>query len=108
VRAEDRLLGTYGHKQLAAGLNISSITSNAWEPGGPWDAEATVLFKLTDARNDLSVGKLLKDTYLSKQPNNKELNAEIEKANAKLEETQRLLAKPVPYRFTIRLVADKK
>lgn len=108
VRADGRLLGTASNKQLAAGWNIASVTADAWQPGGPWDAEATILSRLTDARNELSVGGLLTNTYLSERTDRKALTDQMEQANAVLEDLQRSLVKPVPYRFVVRPAAEKK
>ncbi|MBI3468150.1 MAG: hypothetical protein HY000_34525 [Planctomycetes bacterium] len=41
LSVDGREVGKYAHNQLAKGVNISSATSNAWQPGGPWDAQAT-------------------------------------------------------------------
>jgi hypothetical protein len=35
-------------------MNISSATADAWQPGGPWDAQANVVKALTDARHNLA------------------------------------------------------
>src|SRR6185436_9280000 len=43
VLANGRKLATYSHKQLAAGVNISFATSDAWQPGGPWDVQSTLV-----------------------------------------------------------------
>jgi hypothetical protein len=33
---EGRLIGTVTDQQLQEGLNIASMTTDPWEPGGPW------------------------------------------------------------------------
>ena len=53
VTVDGRKLGTFTAQQLARGANIASSTANAWQPGGPWDAQATVLKSLTEARDKI-------------------------------------------------------
>lgn len=108
IRAEDRPLGKYTSQQLAAGLNLSFVTPDPWQPGGPWDVEATVLSRMTDARNELGLSKFFTGFYALRSPQNVELHKQMDKINADLEELQRTLVKPVPYRFVIRLIAETK
>src|SRR5690606_17742603 len=51
VRANGRPVGTWDERQLAAGVNLGSATPSGWVPGGPWDAQAHLLKRLTEARN---------------------------------------------------------
>jgi hypothetical protein len=41
IEADGRSLGTFSDRVLSAGLNISAATGDAWQPGGPWDAQST-------------------------------------------------------------------
>lgn len=107
VRANERLVGTFTNKQLAAGLNIASLTPDPWQPGGPWDADATILSRLTEARSDLEVARLFTGLYLPGQANRPALEGQMSKINAALEELQRTLVQPIPYDFTVRAVAEK-
>lgn len=93
-------------KQLAAGVDIASTTTNAWQPGGPWDAQASVLRSLTEARHELESARLLSRLYLAGQPLADELDQESQPTEDKLVELQRLAARPRPYRFVIRLDVD--
>src|SRR5262249_38297315 len=43
LTVDGRSVGKYAHGQLAQGVNISSATTDAWQPGGPWDAQAGAL-----------------------------------------------------------------
>jgi hypothetical protein len=108
VRVDDRLLGAFTSKQLATGLNIASLTANAWQPGGPWDAEATILSQLTDARSEVGVARTFTGVYLPGRPDREALEAQVEKVNTALEDLQRALVKPVPYRFVVRPAPEKK
>ena len=74
VIVDGRPLGTFGEKQLAAGLNIASATADGWEPGGPWDAAASVLISMTDARDQIANAERFLDHYLPGQPNRIELH----------------------------------
>src|SRR5690606_13861993 len=55
VRAAGRLVGTYDARALANGVNLSSATPDPWLPGGPWDAQAHLLKRLTEARTEISL-----------------------------------------------------
>ena len=52
LTANGRGLGSLTADQLTAGVNIASATADAWQPGGPWDAQGWALNFLTDARNE--------------------------------------------------------
>src|SRR6185503_12948296 len=56
IRAENRKLGNVSAERLARGLNISSMTADGWEPGGPWDAQSDIVKELVDARDYLWMG----------------------------------------------------
>ncbi len=107
VLADDRRIGTYGHDQLAAGVNIASATLDAWEPGGPWDAQATILRNFTDARFELQSSRRLTPLYLPHSPNLDEINRQADRLNAEIEALQRTTARPTPYRFVIRPAQEK-
>ena len=49
ILADDRALGNFTAEQLHQGLNLCSATADGWQPGGPWDAQAGALIRLTDA-----------------------------------------------------------
>ena len=89
-------------RQLAAGVDLASATTDAWQPGGPWDAQATLLRSLTEARHELDTTRLLSRLYLPGQPLTGELARDTVLAEDKLIELQRLTARPRPYRFVIR------
>lgn len=101
VTAEGRAVSAFTAQQLAKGVNIASSTTNAWQPGGPWDAQANVLVHLTNARHELAVGNLL----AMLQPPTDKLPAELTRmsspANEQMETLQRHVARPRPYRFVI-------
>lgn len=101
VSADDRLVGTYGSEELARGVNLSSVTPDPWLPGGPWSAQANILHSLTEARDKLDMARLLSRAHLDGRDLPQELSPEVDSANAKLEEMQRLVARPRPYRFVI-------
>lgn len=102
VSANGRGLGSFTHGQLASGCNISSATADAWQPGGPWDAEATILSRLTDSRHELAISSMFTGLYLSADPRHDELRQQMAAANAQIENLQRAVVRPAPYRFVIR------
>lgn len=101
VTVDGRKVSTYSAGQLATGVNISSATPDAWQPGGPWDAQANVLNALTESRDKLDMSRLLAEAHLPGQTVTEQFAAQARTANAQLEEMQRAIAKPRPYRFII-------
>lgn len=77
------------------------MTANAWEPGGPWNAQADVLVPLTNARHDLATSALLSRLYLKTGDVPQKLTDKASVTNEQLEEMQRFVARPRPYRFAI-------
>jgi lysophospholipase L1-like esterase len=101
VRASGRLLGTLSAKDLSHGVNIASMTADAWEPGGPWDAQSDVVKELVDARDRLLFGQLFQQIYDPKHPNADELRQSFNKLDDDLITLERKAAQPQPYRFEI-------
>lgn len=106
LRAGGRLLGKFTEKQLAAGLNISSMTANGWEPGGPWDAQAAALKMVTDARMEIVGSQSYSEAFLSAQPGIEQIRAETKKALEQLEVLQRQYAAPVTVHFEVKKAAE--
>lgn len=103
--ADGRRIGTFDAADLARGLDIASRTADAWAPGGPWDAQASVLSQLTDARHDLAKAWLLDTLWLPAGPVLAARRAEVAAADAALVDLQRAVARPRPYRFVVRKAA---
>ena len=101
VVADDRAVGSFTAAQLREGVNIASTTANAWQPGGPWNAQADALVSLTNARSELEVANLLGRLHLGTSPLVGELATATQPTNARIEELQRLVAKPRAYRFIV-------
>ena len=101
VVSDDRAVGSFTAAQLRDGVNIASTTANAWQPGGPWNAQADALVALTNARSELEVANLLGRLHLGTSPLVGELATATQPTNARIEELQRLVAKPRAYRFVI-------
>lgn len=101
VSADERVVGSFTAAQLNEGVNIASTTVNAWQPGGPWNAQADALIDLTNARSELAVGNLLARLHLSANSAVEELAIASQPTNERIEEPQRLVAKPRPYRFVV-------
>jgi lysophospholipase L1-like esterase len=102
LRAEGRLLGTFDAKQLAEGMNISSMTADGWEPGGPWDAQSDAVKEIVDARDKLWMAGRFRGLYNSGHPETAALAAEYARLDEQLTGLARAQAKPYPYRFEIR------
>ena len=101
IRAEERLLGKVNAQRLAQGLNISTMTADAWQLGGPWDAQSCAVKELVEARDRLWRSGALRKRYLN-DPQQAELDQQTQRVDAALVELQRATAKPSPYRFEIR------
>ncbi len=105
--ADGRPLGTFAHDQLSRGVNISSATVDGWVPGGPWDAQATVLKRLTDARDELAVAQLFERAFDSQNPTGETQAGEAKAINEQLEDLQRATARPRTYHFMIRAATSR-
>lgn len=108
IIAGGRGLGTWDARVLAKGVNLSSSTTNAWEPGGLWDAQAAALKMVTDARYEVAYVPTYNRHFLQAHPELNRLQAEAQALNAQIETYQRALARPVPIRFIVRQAAEKK
>jgi lysophospholipase L1-like esterase len=104
VRAGGRPLGALTAEQLSQGVNIASMTADAWEPGGPWDAQSDVVKELVDARDKMLFGSLLLRTYDANHPDKATLDDAIQKLDDGFINLERQTARPQPYRFEIKKV----
>ncbi|MCX7420666.1 MAG: SGNH/GDSL hydrolase family protein [Planctomycetia bacterium] len=107
ITVEGRGVATLSSEQLSAGFNVASSTANGWEPGGPWNAQADVLVSLTNARHELATANVLATTYLKTSDLPELLVQKSAVTNEHLEATQRLIARPKPYRFAIEPAREK-
>lgn len=106
ITANGRSVAKANATQLAAGVDIASTTTNGWQPGGPWDVQATLLHSLTEARHELDTARLLSRIYLPGQDLVSELEQETGPAEEKIVALQRLAARPRVYQFIVRRVDD--
>ena len=106
LRAEGRLLGTFTAQQFAKGMNISSMTANGWEPGGPWDAQSDAVKELVDARDKLWMAGRLRELQNPDNPEAAALEAQVKRLDDDLVAHQRALAKPYAYHFEIRAAKE--
>lgn len=102
VEVEGRVIGKYSSRELGEGINIASATTDGWEPGGPWDAQAAVLRSLTDARSDVTSARKTAFAFLKPAARYDEAKAEADRLNANIEVAQRAAARPRPNRFVVR------
>lgn len=107
VLADNRPLGSFPADRLAAGLNICSATADGWEPGGPWDAQAALLIRLTEARSEVASADRLTDHYLPAHPDRKLLRDQAQQADARIVDLQRTLVRPRPFHFVVRPTEPK-
>lgn len=96
------MLGNATAQSLAQGLNISSMTPDPWQPGGPWDAQSCAVKEQVDARDKLSMSSLLRERFLANGQEQTKLDRQTKTVDTGLVALQRATAKPAPYRFQIR------
>jgi lysophospholipase L1-like esterase len=104
LTVDGRKVGTWSSRQLAAGINISSSTPDPWQPGGPWDAQANILYSLTESRDKLDLSGLLAGAHLPEINITERYMEEVQSVNQQIEALQRLIAAPRPYRFVVQRV----
>jgi len=92
--------------QWAAGVNISSATADPWQPGGPWDAQANVVLRLTEARNGLELGRMMAGLYSPRLTADSEWKSGAAELNARIESLQNLAARPAPFHFVVQPSGD--
>ena len=107
VSANGRGIGTYTARQLADGVNVAFATTNAWEPGGPWDAQASTLALVTESKDNTQTAAYLRRHYNQEVPDDPRFLMETAEAVQALETLQRTIAGPRPYRFVIAPAAEK-
>jgi len=106
VLADGRSLGTFPVVQLRNSVNISHATGNGWVPGGPWDAQAWALAKLTDARGELAAALFSTKEFEPERPDLAKIIAQTDDSNTHLVRLQRSLVQPRPFHFIIRPAAE--
>jgi lysophospholipase L1-like esterase len=107
LKVDGRSVGSYSADQLAGGINIASATGDAWQPGGPWDAQATLVKSLTDARHDLQTAALLARLYLPEHPTSAALLPDVDPADERIVALQRTAAAPQAYRYVLQRIEAK-
>jgi lysophospholipase L1-like esterase len=102
LSAGGRPLGKVSAQKLAAGLNISSMTVDGWQPGGPWDAQSISVKELIDARDSLLQGASLRHLFAADHPDTPALDRTARELDETLTSLMRRTAKPQPCQFEIR------
>lgn len=102
LTADGRGLGVYTAEQLGAGVNIASAIVDPWRPGGPWDAQASILKSLTDARHEVVAANTQGRNELPGSPVGERLGKQAAEFDDKITEMQRTAAKPQTYCFVLK------
>src|SRR5207247_2301032 len=105
VVADGRSAGTFTAVQLANGANVASTTGDAWQPGGPWDAQANLLKLLTEARHEVGTAKTHARVFLPDSPTAGQLGRQADTLDEQVVAMQRTIARPQPYHFVVRPAA---
>ncbi len=107
IRCGGRDLGKTTAAALDKGLNISGMTADGWQPGGPWDAQSNVVKSLVDARDQLWMAGKQQKEFLPEDPEQASLLESITKMDQQFVGLQRNAARPYSYPFEVRRVAAK-
>ena len=102
IEADGRPLGTWTADALASGVNLAWATADGWQPGGPWDAQADLLRRVTDARNEVAEVREGYDRILAHDPAIPALRLQADEADARLVALQKGLTRPRPYHFVVK------
>jgi len=81
-----------GNLLLAAALVLGQyrvFTADGWEPGGPWDAQAAILIRMTDARSEVAQTRRLTDHYLPTHSSRDAVHEQANDLNSRIETLQR-------------------
>ena len=108
VRASGRLVGTWDAVQLAQGVNLSSATPDPWQPGGPWDAQAHLLKRLTEARHDILLAAFNAPAFLAASPQAAAVQKDLDELDASIQKSQRDIARPAGFHFVVRKASETK
>jgi lysophospholipase L1-like esterase len=104
VIAGGRPLGRWSADTLARGINIASATSDPWQPGGPWDAQAAALKVFVESRNNLASTRREMEQTLKSNPRLASLRHETISIENNIAALERAAARPEPVDFVIRPV----
>lgn len=107
VTAGERPLGKWNAEALARGINIASATSDPWQPGGLWDAQAQAVKVFTDMRDEVDFVRRGMEQNMSAHPQSESLRAKAAAIEESLVALQRETARPVPVKFVIRKLASQ-
>jgi hypothetical protein len=102
VTAGGRALGKWSSDGLADGINIASATADPWQPGGPWEAQASALKVFTESRNNLASTRHEMDRTLTSNPRLPSLQHKSVSIEDSLAVLQRSTAQPAPVDFVVR------
>ncbi len=103
---EGRDVGKFNAGQLAAGQNISSSTGDGFAPGGPWDAQALVLKRIVESRNEMNESRRERMHFLANHPQTAALDADTRALSDGIFALEHRTAKPYPYHFEVRKLAS--
>ena len=98
IIADGKLLGKESADALARGVNIGSMTTNGWEPGGPWDVQSCIVKELVDARDKLWMAGVLQERHV---PGESPVSRAVARQDEQLVALQREAAKPREYQITV-------
>ena len=105
ILAAGRKISEETSAALAQGVNMASMTSNGWEPGGLWNAQSDAIKEGVDARDKLWAGGVIRERFMAPHPGAAALAAEARALDDQLVAHLRHLAQPVPYLIEIRPLA---
>jgi lysophospholipase L1-like esterase len=104
ISAGGRPLGQWSAAALAHGINLASATTNGWEPGGPWDAQAGALKTFTEMRNNLVSARRDLEQTLTSNTNFPALREQTIALEKQIVELQHAITQPAPVQFILRKI----
>ena len=105
ILAAGRKISEETSAALAQGVNMASMTSNGWEPGGLWNAQSDAVKEGVDVRDKLWAGGVIRERFMAPHPGAAALAGEARALEDQLVAHLRHLALPVPYPIEIRALA---
>lgn len=106
VFAGSRNVGTFAAGSLAQGVDLSTATSDPWQPGNLWAAQGHAVKKLTDARELLTGAESLLEASFEDHPEQEALEKSAAELAEKIVNLQRKLS--MPRRITFRIAPAGK
>ncbi len=102
ITAGDRSLGRVTAEALNRGVNLTTMTADPWQPGGPWNVQSDMVKDLVEARDQVWAADRQRERFGAAHPAPDQLAADFHKLDDQLVVLERATARPYAYRVTLR------